>query len=675
TTIDITCNDYNGYSVYAVGYGNDTEGITDLIGQNTGQTIPTGTNMTTSVSNWAMRLTAVDDSTSYFVPTILSDANGSFAENHAVPSTNTKVVTFQNAIDVSKPSRFTTTYAAAVTPYQVADTYTGQVKYTLVHPNYADSNGQVGKYYMQDLNSTVLANLLPNVNNTIIVYDKRDEQPYKIAKLADGKYWMVENLNLAGGTTITSADSDVTEDFTLPASSETGFDSDTKADGYVYNTGKRTSDCTNGCYSYYSYNAATAGTGVGISSIGNAPSSICPKGWRLPIISTSTSSVQSNNGWKSGDSYALATAYGVDLEQSFRNDATTAFFDNAGPNTVANFLLNGYYYYSKFRNGNSEGVYSSSTSSSSTGTYVSLFKSSSFMAGEISGRTNGAGIRCIFDHEDVTDITTMQEMTPTIAAYTPQGTTATLTDSRGGVTKSYTVAKLADNKVWMTSNLDLPGGTTITPADSDVTESCTLPASATKNTDNNNLTDATQFSDDNTAYVFNSGNNTNCGDAGQNIPCGSYYSYLAATAGTGASLTGDGVNATGSICPKGWRLPTATTSNASATTNNNWKTGDFYALATAYGANLESNYYDDSGATGANFYTNAGPGTTPGFLLAGYYNGSTFSDGGSIGRYGSSTSISGTFVYYLSFNSWYVHSADNNGLRRVGYSVRCLANS
>ena len=193
---------------------------------------------------------------------------------------------------------------------------------------------------------------------------------------------------------------------------------------------------------------------------------------------------------------------------------------------------------------------------------------------------------------------------------------------------------------------------------------------AEKNTDNNDLTDSTQFADNNTAYVFNSGNNTNCGAAGQNIPCGSYYSYVAATAGTGASIDGDGKNAPSSICPKGWRLPTSTTSNASATSNNNWKTGDFYTLATAYGANLESYYYEGSGT----FYNNAGPGTTPGFLLAGYYDNSTFGDGGSRGRYWSSTSNSGTDAYILSFNWTDVYSA-GIGARRYGYSVRCLANS
>ncbi|MBR0488542.1 hypothetical protein IJJ39_02625, partial [Candidatus Saccharibacteria bacterium] len=235
----------------------------------------------------------------------------------------------------------------------------------------------------------------PNVNNTIIVYDKRDEQPYKIAKLADGKYWMVENLNLAGGTTITSADSDVTEDFTLPQSSETGFNDNTKADGYVYNTGKRTSDCTNGCYSYYSYNAATAGTGASLTENGvNASGSICPKGWRLPTSTTSNASATSNNNWKTGDFYALATAYGANLESNYYVDSAT-FYNNAGPGTTPNFLLTGDYENSTLNYGGSAGFYWLSTSKSGTAAYFLYFNSGFVNSAGDSLRKNGFSVRCI----------------------------------------------------------------------------------------------------------------------------------------------------------------------------------------------------------------------------------------------------------------------------------------
>ena len=172
------------------------------------------------------------------------------------------------------------------------------------------------------------------------------------------------------------------------------------------------------------------------------------------------------------------------------------------------------------------------------------------------------------------------------------------------------------------------------------------------------------------AYVTNSGNNTTT--CNSSTPCNSYYSWIAATLGGkqadgSTAQTQNGYNAAASICPKGWRLPTSTTSNANAQSNNNWKTGDWYALATAYGANLESNYYQNA----ATFYNNAGPGTTPNFLLAGYYYNGSFYGGGSGGYYWSSTAYSSTNAYRLYFDSGNVSSANYSG-RRYGLSVRCV---
>ena len=268
--------------------------------------------------------------------------------------------------------------------------------------------------------------------------------------------------------------------------------------------------------------------------------------------------------------------------------------------------------------------------------------------------------------------TYMQDLTSsTIATLLPStGSTATVCDSRDN--QQYTIAKLADGKYWMVSNLNLAGGTTLNASDSNVPSDnyYTLPASTAISSGTSVPSD--QFSSDTTAYVFNTGNNTTT--CNSSTPCNSYYSWLAATAGgkdsSGNAVSTNGYNAAYSICPKGWRLPTSTTSNASAQSNNNWKTGDWYALATAYGANLESNYYQNSGT----FYTNAGPGTTPSFLLAGFYGNGSFYNGGSYGYYWSSTACSSTGAYGLDFNSGYVYSALSY-YRRRGYSVRCVYGS
>ena len=257
----------------------------------------------------------------------------------------------------------------------------------------------------------------------------------------------------------------------------------------------------------------------------------------------------------------------------------------------------------------------------------------------------------------IADATYMQDVTSCPDTLVT-GQTYTIKDSRDN--QSYTVAKLADDKCWMTTNLNLAGGTVLSSDKSDVPSAnyYTLPASSTSG-----------FSDDATAYVYNSGNTTStCTGSG----CYSYYSWLAATAGgknsSGSSVTTNGYNAAYSICPKGWRLPTSTTSNANAQSSNNWKTGDWYVLATAYGANLESNHYNNSDT---NFYNNAGPGATPNFLLAGGYSRGSFYYGGSYGSYWSSTANSSTNAYYLGFDSGSVYSANYN-YRMCGFSVRCV---
>ena len=113
------------------------------------------------------------------------------------------------------------------------------------------------------------------------MYDNRGTDAYKniayTTASINGLCWMTRNLDLPGGTTLTSSDSNVASDYTLPSSRTQGFNAPASAS--VYNSNSTT--CGNGspCYSYYNYAAATAGTNP---SSGNATSDICPKGWRLP---------------------------------------------------------------------------------------------------------------------------------------------------------------------------------------------------------------------------------------------------------------------------------------------------------------------------------------------------------------------------------------------------------
>ena len=259
--------------------------------------------------------------------------------------------------------------------------------------------------YMQDFASLtdtdktdVINSMLPETAYTL--KDKRDNQDYTIAKLKDGKVWMTKNLNLAGGTALYSDTSDVpsgypssasTPYYTLPDSSTTGFNDSTKA--FVYNSDNATDNCADGCYSYYSWNAATAMSGTDITTDNtDAPYSICPAGWHLPTSRSTLELAEAES-----DFYQMAIHYGLNQTKLYEDNGST-FCTNAGdcPNspTIPRFLRAGGYENSTF-NGTISGQYWSSTTMND-----SLIPSLGFSSGSIFSsykyyRKNGFSVRCL----------------------------------------------------------------------------------------------------------------------------------------------------------------------------------------------------------------------------------------------------------------------------------------
>lgn len=132
STFAASCNDAGGYDIYAVGYSNDTFGVTDLIFNNT---IDSPYNIKTdgTGSNWGMSLTAATTDK----PVIVSGFGNS--ENpHVIPSTYTKIASYNGVTlgdsDNIVPQNITVSYTANASSTQPAGTYTGAVKYTMVHP-------------------------------------------------------------------------------------------------------------------------------------------------------------------------------------------------------------------------------------------------------------------------------------------------------------------------------------------------------------------------------------------------------------------------------------------------------------------------------------------------------------------------------------------------------------
>ena len=292
TLLNVLCNDNNGYSIYAVGYSNNTVGNTNLIGTTNGATIPTGTSTVTgssAVSNWAMKLTAVSGT---FPATILD----SYDSYHVVPSTATKVATRTSSIDLSADSQIKTTYAVSISPSQAADTYTGKVKYTVVHPNNANADGCV-ETITGTMQGVGHASLYCDGASGVLT-DSRDSKTYTVKKI-NGALWMTQNLrylgdadSVTGTMTIGNNNSNTANTSILLYSLDSSNISNLNAySGYCDSTNSYYNACVYDSGSdstgvWYNYFAATAGTISGDSNENEATSDICPKNWHLPSYDT-----------------------------------------------------------------------------------------------------------------------------------------------------------------------------------------------------------------------------------------------------------------------------------------------------------------------------------------------------------------------------------------------------
>ena len=137
STIKAICNDASGFALYAIGYSGDT-----YTGGNNDKMLGNYASINTNTaetaeghSYWAMQLNAVSGT---YTPTIENSFDSS--SFHIVPSSFTKVATLTSATDQGPSatgSSVNAYYKVSVSAAQEADTYTGKVKYVLLHPNTA----------------------------------------------------------------------------------------------------------------------------------------------------------------------------------------------------------------------------------------------------------------------------------------------------------------------------------------------------------------------------------------------------------------------------------------------------------------------------------------------------------------------------------------------------------
>ena len=280
-----------------------------------------------------------------------------------------------------------------------------------------------------------------------------------------------------------------------------------------------------------------------------------------------------------------------------------------------------------------------------------------------------------------------------------------LKDTRDG--NYYRIRKLADGNCWMTENLRL----TWNAGDNVITQNSTYNSETdiwenTQNWTPTNSTDTVNKGSGNptsgiTAWGDSSNNpsgsscsntDTNCIASqtdhslyntysastarfindGDKQTVGVYYNWYAATAGTGLWSMTSG-EASDSICPKGWQLP----SNSGSKSYQNLII-DTYGAQTLTAGNAEST--SDTGhyhnVAGAKIYAMSqtmrrAPLSIP---FSGYYNygdSKVYNVGGG-GYFWSSTAYSGTDARDLGFYSRYLYPQVAN-YKGYGFTVRCVA--
>ena len=252
--------------------------------------------------------------------------------------------------------------------------------------------------------------------------DSRDNDVYAVAKLADGKCWMIENIRLDDSATLTTTNthnpllpltniydatnpttsnhlssstdptsiawcttsSSACDDQSMLATNNTALFTNNTASGYL---------ASSNVYSYgnyYNWYSATASHGKYGNNYGSnytAPGDICPAGWHLPTgkdITGDLSVLDIALGGTGASSNANTTPTGAIMSLAYR----------AYPN---NFVYSGYVVDSSVSTRSSYGVYWSSSASTSSYAHRLYFNSSGDVIPGTDGNDKyfGGMVRCV----------------------------------------------------------------------------------------------------------------------------------------------------------------------------------------------------------------------------------------------------------------------------------------
>ncbi len=248
--------------------------------------------------------------------------------------------------------------------------------------------------------------------------DARDNQVYAIARLADGNFWMIENLrleNTAGGnSTGTLAQGYHSSFIGLAEPENSNFTDSTTSNSLYsttnivggnqgfrfprYNNANTASRALNPTYdtgntysygNYYTWPAAIADTSdYSVANTNPGPTSICPTGWILPI--GGETAVAKSFG-------ALSVALGGSSSENW-NTSTTATMSKKIRSHPNNFVYGGYYHDTGAMYQGTNGSYWSSTSpSNSNAAYAFSLTSAFIIVANEPLNTTGVNIRCVLN--------------------------------------------------------------------------------------------------------------------------------------------------------------------------------------------------------------------------------------------------------------------------------------
>ena len=563
--LSISTNNETGYSLYmATGNGENTltsqnPGTSDVISAvNGGDNGVTSSNFGNNTWGYNLSQDSVSDATAYkAVPTATGDT--ALITTSSPTEADTYNLTFGTKVDTSLPS----------------GTYSNDVVVSVVaNPAYVPTISEVAD--MQDVTAEICAASAEGEAATLV--DTRDGSDYTVAKI-NGACWMTQNLRLSGERTLTSADSNVASSWSFPSTPLAGS-------SYSYTDPQVTISSNTSYGGYYNFCAASAGTNCQTSSTVNTTYDICPKGWRLPTLnemngitsygsafSPVLSGLYSNGTLYDTGSYGYwwsATAlnsnyqyrlsyYGsslyTDYSSKYLGFSVRCVRSNPGTLTI-NFDGNG----STSGSTASQQIAAGNTTSlnangfTRTGYVFTGWNTAADGSGTsyadgadytVTPATGDISITLYAQWEQIP--TTMQDITAAQCQKFASDAPLTLTDTRDN--NSYTV-RYINGACWMTQNLRLAGGRTLTPADSDVDSNWIFP--------NNSLTAGDSYTK--ARFILSD-------DPRYATEYGGYYNYCAASAGSVCEQTE--MDATQSICPAGWTLPTGgSNSQQSGLTNS-----------------------------------------------------------------------------------------------------------